>query len=127
MPRKEAEKYTEEQCAARMLSLDEAREFIQANEWTFAKTMPHLPHWYMVRRNVNNDKFVGFVKLIRTEGDSRRWGCYRHTYLDIDGYQYWTMGAPINVTIIINRSKLGDPRTNCGPHPPVKAILKEAT
>jgi hypothetical protein len=86
------------------------REFINQYEWTFAKTMPWCPHWYVVRRNVDNDKFVGFVKLIRAEGEIRPWGRYRHTYLDIDGYQYWTMGAPIANTIIINRSKLGEPQ-----------------
>ena len=104
---REQEVYSEEQNAARMLTVDEAREFIKRYDWTFAKTMPWCPHWYVVRRNVDNDKFVGFVKLIRAEGEIRPWGRYRHTYLDIDGYQYWTMGAPIANTIIINRSKLG--------------------
>ena len=46
--------------------------------------------------------------LIRAEGEIRPWGRYHHTYLDIDGYQCWTMGAPIANTIIINRSKLGE-------------------
>jgi len=90
MPRPEEEVYSEEQNAARMLTVDEAREFINQHEWTFAKTMPWCPHWYVVRRNVDNDKFVGFVKLIRAEGEIRPWSRYRHTYLDIDGYQYWT-------------------------------------
>jgi hypothetical protein len=68
----------------------------------------------VVRRNVDDDKFAGFVKLIRAKGEIRPWGRYRHTYLDIDGYQYWTMGAPIADTIIIKRSKLGEPQ---GPPP----------
>jgi hypothetical protein len=29
-----------------------------------------------------------------------------YTYLDIDGWQYWTMGAPLSQTILINRAKL---------------------
>jgi hypothetical protein len=65
MPKPKEEVYSEEQNAARMLTVDEAREFINQYDWTFAKTMPWCPHRYVVRRNVDNDKFVGFVKLIR--------------------------------------------------------------
>jgi hypothetical protein len=29
-----------------------------------------------------------------------------YTYLDIDGWHYWTMGCPLHQTILINRAKL---------------------
>jgi hypothetical protein len=73
---------SEEQNAARALTVDAARAFIGQCECTFAKTMPWAPHEYIVRRNVDNDKFVGFVKLIREQGERRKWGRYRNTYLD---------------------------------------------
>lgn len=31
---------------------------------------------------------------------------YYHPYLYIDDYKYWTMGAPVEETIIINRAKV---------------------
>jgi transcriptional regulator with XRE-family HTH domain len=109
--------------AARALTIDEAREFISQCEWTFAKTMPHAPHEYIVRRKVENDKFVGLVKLIRREGERRTWGRYRNTYLAIDEWSYWTMGAPIPITIIINRARTGEPMGEPPPAKPKK--LKE--
>jgi hypothetical protein len=118
MPWPKQEAYTEEQNAARPLTIEEAREFIGQVQWTFAKTMPWAPHEYIVRRNVENDKFVGLVKLIREQGERRKWGLYRNTYLDIDEWSYWTMGAPIPVTIIINRARTGEPMGE--PPPPKK-------
>jgi hypothetical protein len=38
----------------------------------------------------------GYVKLWR--GTPRR-------YVDIDGWSYWTMGAPLDETILINRAR----------------------
>ena len=35
-----------------------------------------------------------------------RWGKYNFPYLIIDGWKYWTMGAPIEETIIINRAEI---------------------
>jgi hypothetical protein len=34
-----------EQNAARVLTVDEAREFINQYEWTFTKIMPWCLHW----------------------------------------------------------------------------------
>ena len=118
MPWPKQDKYTEEQCSAPALTLDEAKQFIADNKWTFAKSMPLVPHEYVVRRNVDNDKFIGFVKLVRAEGEIRPWGRYRHTYLDIDGWCYWTMGAPLVVTIILNRAKLNEEGKTAPPPPP---------
>ena len=90
------------------LTVDEAREFISQNKWTFAKTMPWAPHEYIVRAKVDNDKFVGFVELIREQGERRKWGRYRNVYFDIDEWSFWTMGAAIRYTIIINRGRIGE-------------------
>jgi hypothetical protein len=109
--------YPEEENAAPALSIDEARAFIESCTWTFAKTMPWAPHEYLVRRNVDNDKFVGLVKLIREKGERRKWGRYRSVYFDLDGWSYWTMGAPVAITIIVNRAKIGSTQGD----PPAKA------
>ncbi len=91
---------------------DDARSYIAAVRWQFAKTMPKWPHEYTVRkwRPELEPQFVGFVELIRGEGVVKPWPRdaakprYRLTYLELDGREYWTMGAPIPETTVINRA-----------------------
>jgi len=95
----------------------EARTYIARVSWRFAKTMPQWPHEYTVRawRPELEGEFVAFVALIRRDGTVKPWPKdtphprYHHTYLHIDGWQYWTMGAPINETTVINRAVVGSP------------------
>ena len=90
------------------MDLDEARQFINECYWTFAKTMPQSPHDYIVRGKVDAEKFYRFVELIRRDGVVRPWGRYRNIYLAIDGFNFWTMGAPVVETTIINRQLVED-------------------
>lgn len=86
---------------------DEISTFIANNEWTFAKTMPQIPHWYTLRRKAGREEdFVAFVQEIRFRGVQRPFGRRTFTYLDFDGWTYWTMGAPVEETILINRARL---------------------
>lgn len=81
------------------------REFIRRNRWTFAKTMPTAPHEYVVRQKVADDAgFDHFVTAIRRFGEPRRWGGRTYVYFRLDGHDYWTMGAPVDKTTIINRA-----------------------
>lgn len=84
------------------------RQFITRCDWTFAKTMPQYPHEYIVRGKcpLSNEEFEYFVWAQRTLGIYETWGAYRQPYLYIDGYKYWTMGAAVEETIIINRAKV---------------------
>ena len=45
---------------------DELVNFIKAEKWTFAKTMPEWPHEYIVRERVDEQLFLKEVP--------RRWG-----------------------------------------------------
>lgn len=81
--------------------------FINRHQWTFAKTMPKHPHWYIVRKNCDPAHFERAVRLIREHGEQRRFYRKRLTYLHFDGLDYWTMGAPVEETTIINRAKRG--------------------
>lgn len=83
---------------------------IDRNYWSWASTMPTIPHEYIVRNRcrLSHDEFDKFVILQRNHGIHKRWGKYNFPYLHVDGYKYWTMGAPIDETIIINRQKLFD-------------------
>lgn len=87
---------------------DELREFIRSSTWTFAKTMPKWPHEYIVRGRVDETLFVQLVCHIRKHGYQGTFYRKSITYCDHDGMVYWTMGAPISETIIINRCKKED-------------------
>lgn len=90
------------------LSYDKLREMISRCKWTFAKTMPFAPHEYIVRDKcpLTDEEFVYFVDMQRQIGVKERWGNYNNSYLYIDNYKYWTMGAPIEETTVINRAKV---------------------
>ncbi len=88
--------------------------FITNRRWRFAKTMPQWPHEYTVRNwDPDEDAFEEMVRWIRDHGEVRKWYPnpakafhYNHTYLDHDGWQYWTMGNPVAETTVINRARL---------------------
>lgn len=89
------------------IDYDKLRSMIARCEWTFAKTMPFAPHEYIVREKcpLTTEEFEYFVNMQREHGVKERWGKYNHPYLYIDDYKYWTMGAPIEETTVINRAK----------------------
>jgi hypothetical protein len=92
---------------------DEARRYIASVRWQFASTMPQWPHEYTVRSWGGDlgEEFLAFVALIREQGEVKPWPRdavrprYHHTYLEIVGWEYWTMGAPIAETTVINRAR----------------------
>ena len=89
------------------LNYDKLRSMIVSCEWTFAKTMPFAPHEYIVKEKcpLTTDEFEYFVNMQRAHGVKERWGKCYFPYLYIDDYKYWTMGAPIEETTVINRAK----------------------
>jgi hypothetical protein len=96
---------------------DDARAYIAKVRWQFAKTMPQWPHEYTVRewRQDLEREFFEFVALIRRDGIVKPWPPdvatprYHHTYLELDGWEYWSMGVPIPETTLINRALLTQP------------------
>lgn len=83
---------------------DEIKDFINSAQWTFAKTYADTwPHYYIVRHKVDEKLFVETVRHIRRFGYEGRFYKMKITYFDEDGLVYWTMGAPIDETTIINR------------------------
>lgn len=97
------------------LTSHDARTFIAGVRWQFATTMPQWPHEYTVRgwRPDVEHEFFDVVALIRRDGIVKSWPRdaasprYNHTYLELDGWEYWTMGEPIADTVVINRARLG--------------------
>ena len=89
---------------------EEIDDFITGHEWRFAKTMAETPHSYLVRAKCRSDhEFENFVMYVRKHGYKQKFGRAYYTYLDwpVGGvvYQFWTMGAPLNITVIINRAR----------------------
>lgn len=83
------------------------RKYIASVRRIFAKTYAATaPHEYTLRKEKPelDVDFVSFVKLIRAEGYDAKFWNKTHRYLDVDGHQYWTMGTPIEDTILINRA-----------------------
>lgn len=75
------------------------------SSWTFAKTAKNNPHWYTLRKNWESDKaFDDAVIFIREHGYTKYYYKTAYTCLDINGMRYWTMGAPLWETILINRT-----------------------
>jgi hypothetical protein len=92
--------------------IEKLREMIARCEWTFAKTMPWCPHEYIVRGKcpLSEEEFLYFIGMQRGYGKVERWGKYITPYLYIDDYKYWTMGAPVEDTIVMNRAKVESKR-----------------
>jgi len=86
----------------------ELEDFVNNSKWRFAKTMAKMPHSYIVKENVDPKLFEELVLYIREHGEEREFRIYSHrkmyTYLDYNKYEYWTMGAPLEETIIINKA-----------------------
>ena len=81
----------------------ELNAFVKQETCTYAKTMPKWPHEYIVRERVDEELFEKLVKHIRTNGYEGKFYSKNITYYDEDGMVYWTMGAPLEETIIVNR------------------------
>lgn len=82
------------------------REYIAGSRWKFAKTMAHIPHEYTVRDWApwREPLFEEAVMFIRANGYEQNFFRKTFLYYDVDDKQYWTMGAPLNETVLINRA-----------------------
>jgi hypothetical protein len=87
---------------------EDLRRFASEEKWTYAKTMPTWPHEYLVRARVDDGLFESMVKHIRSNGYEGRFYEQKTTYYEEAGLVYWTMGAPLEETIIINRCRKED-------------------
>ena len=96
-------------------SHDDLVSFIESVPWTYAGTMPHMPHEYVLRKWARalglESEFESAVRFIRENGYKQRFGSKVYTYYDVADekgvtWQYWTLGAPYERTILINRAKV---------------------
>lgn len=74
--------------------------------WSYQKFAPHqytVSDWNHQRR----PWFEQMVFGIRIYGYKEDFGKTTYIYLNLDGRKYWTQGASLKQTILINRAKLG--------------------
>ena len=87
-------------------------EFVSRVGWRFASTMPEIPHEYTVAGKetagvppVPDAWYVWFTEQIADHGYQAKFGGRAYTYLDVDGWKYWSLISQDGVTII-NRARL---------------------
>lgn len=93
------------------LSFDDVAAALLASEWVYAKTMPEHPHHYTLRKRWSPElpPFEDVVQFIRDRGYREQFGRSYYRRLDVNEHKYWTMGAPLPVTILINRAVIDRP------------------
>lgn len=85
--------------------------FLNRQKWIFAKTYADkAPHEYCLREQVvgTDEEFAQAVQWIRDNGIPMNYWTRQHVYYFMGGRMYWTMGAPIDQTILINRCNVAD-------------------
>lgn len=102
-------------------SYEEVAAILESKQYRFARTMPECPHWYTPWKSWTADgtentwtdeldrlwgRVVGYIRMhgvpelyVAPQGH-RWWG----TYLYANDWKYWTMGRPVENTILINRT-----------------------
>jgi hypothetical protein len=96
--------------------IGEARAYIAdvggqgRQKWQHSRP-PQPPHTYTVRswRPDLRQDFLAFAQLIQTRGELKTWGGQVHAYLELDAFDYWTMGARVPETTVINRAPVDAP------------------
>jgi hypothetical protein len=85
------------------------RSVINSLSFRFARTMPEIPHEYVVRSPDNEAAYVALFNAIMEHGVYGRWAGRRHRYLyPGDGWKYWAMTTELQESRVINRAKIED-------------------
>lgn len=84
------------------------RQWIAAQSWTFARSMPKVPHWYVLRSRSDPGEFDRARAYVEGHGRLGRW--HRKApnhYLDLDGFRYWVLEGR-NDEVVLNRERIED-------------------
>lgn len=86
------------------------RRLLTVHPWIFAKTAAKTnPHHYTLRSDWDKKDFEWVIETLRANGYTERFWGKDYTMFSADGFKYWTMGAPVFETILINRKPLSCP------------------
>jgi len=80
--------------------------FINDANWRFAKTMPHIPHFYIRRSEHDKIMFELFIEEINKNGIEEKFFKKKYKYLHLEVFKYWVMDENKEDVQIINRAKI---------------------
>jgi len=86
------------------LELREVDEFIDVSHWQTSKDGSH--QYCLIKNCYSRPDFYAVVEYIREHGYPAKFYNKTYTYLNIGGFKYWTMGSPLDKTILINRTEI---------------------
>jgi len=87
---------------------EQVRTALGDHRWIFAKTMADNPHEYtLLREWPKPTLFLSVVQYMREHGYETAYRGRKYVQFDSGGYFHWTMGAPLDKTILINRKRVG--------------------
>lgn len=79
---------------------------LRSAKWQFAKTMPHIPHFYTVGKNWDDQKeFIWTANSVLKFSILRKILRIPWNYFHLDGWVYWVMDKDPNDAQIINRAR----------------------
>jgi len=84
------------------MDIKTSENLIDSVKWRFAKTMPEIPHEYIVTNDYPEKRaeIAEFTAEIEQNGYSKTFFTKTYKYLNIGGYKYWV------IENIINRAKI---------------------
>ena len=90
----------------RKLTLEEFDQWVEGSTWIWAKTYARkAPHWYCLRAHQQDMELFDSVALfIREQGQDGWFWRKKMRYFFRGAYKYWTMSAPVEETILVNRA-----------------------
>jgi 2-polyprenyl-3-methyl-5-hydroxy-6-metoxy-1,4-benzoquinol methylase len=76
-------------------SFERMARILEAQTWTFAKTMPQNPHWYTLRKQWANqdDEWLFVIDQVRRYGYFQNYAGLWYTSHDVQDHFYWVMGG----------------------------------
>lgn len=92
------------------LSKNEVDQLLLEAKWKWAtsKEYKSLPHAYTLSENWDRKVFESVVAYIREYGYKKQFFKTYYIYYQIEDFEYWTMGAPMSETILINKARISN-------------------
>lgn len=81
-------------------------ELVDGFNWTFAKSMPNNPHYYIVKQEVDPRDYERLYWFIYDHPTIVKWWRKDYKAARIGKHLYWIMTDDVNESRIINRKEL---------------------
>ncbi len=89
------------------MQVEQFDNFVAARSWRFAKTYALVcPHFYTMRGDGDRKEFEEAVRFLRSVGFQAYWHTKLGIYYIRGDFYYWTMGAAIEDTTVLNKAEL---------------------